>query len=506
MMPATATDNPTATPPALSTPALSLAEAARAYAEMGWSVFRLAPRSKSPLKGSHGFKDPTTDPATIRAWWTEHPDANIGIATGQVSNLTIVDIDPRHSGHLTLDALIAEHGDLPATAAVATGSGGVHYYFRHVFTAVKGNNALGPGIDIKSNGGFILAPPSIHPNGNAYRWATVDQEPGDLPFWVVTMERPKNSAGNVRGMDQTRSSTSSCPVSIEHRFRGEKSDAACAQALGLPLDRKFSCVLHRPDEHPSAWLFVGKGGDLLYHCEHEGGWTLTLPQVRASLAYGKVTQIRDENGKAQSIEHLAWRLRLLHEAGALQPLEVPHRSLGGKIKSAVKAVYEGLLLLLGLKWHIWPGNGTTFSWRFAAAWCGVTKWAAEDAMKWLMEQGYVHSVGTSRSAYGKVAHVLMPSLVAQAKQTPKEWAIYRQEQREQEALMEAEQVLADLAADSEEAAFEAERWRFEEGEDTDIDYIDHIDDDDFDGVDIGDIDEGGEETQDVDSEAFVRES
>jgi hypothetical protein len=134
-----------------------------------------------------------------------------------------------------------------------------------------------------------------------------------------------------------------------------------------------------------------------------------LPQVRASLAYGRVTQIKDENGKAQSIEHLAWRLRLLYEARSVQLLEVPHRSLDGEVRPAVRAVYTGLVLLRGLKWHLWPGNGTTFSWRFAATWCGVDKKTAEKAMRWLMEQGYVRSVGTCRSAYGKVAHVLMPS-------------------------------------------------------------------------------------------------
>jgi hypothetical protein len=416
-----------------------LLAAALAYAKRGWAVFPLVPRSKVPFKGSHGFKDATTDPATIRAWWAKWPDANIGIATGEASNLTILDIDPKNGGPATLENLLAKHGPLPPTAIVRTGSGGLHYYFNHVFTTAKGNNALGPGIDIKSDGGLILTPPSMHPNGTPYRWETIDQEPIDLPSWVVTMERPKGSTKIIGGGNRegTRSSTSSCTIPSTYLFRGEKPDAECAQELDLPVDRKFSCVLHPPDEHPSAWLFVGSGGDLLYHCEHEGGWTLTLPQVRASLAYGRVIQIRDENGKGHPIEHLAWRLRLLYEAGCVQPLEVPHRPLGDEARPAVKAVYNGLLLLLGLKWHVWPGNGTTFSWRFAAAWCGVDKKTAEKAMRWLMEQGYVRSVGTSRSAYGKVAHVLMPSQVKpekSTKRTRKEWAIYRAEQRDEEAL------------------------------------------------------------------------
>jgi hypothetical protein len=170
---------------------------------------------------------------------------------------------------------------------------------------------------------------------------------------------------------------------------------------------KLSCIHHGPDTHPSALLFAGRGGDLLYQCFHHGDLTLTLPQVRASIAYGEVTRLKDQQHRSQAVEHMVWRLRLLNEAGALKPSAVPHQALTEEVKPAVRAVYEGCLLLLGLKWHLWPENGTTFSWRFAAAWCGVTKWAAEDAMKWLMNAGYVHSVGKSRSAYGKEAHVLM---------------------------------------------------------------------------------------------------
>jgi hypothetical protein len=167
--------------------------AALHYASRGWAVFPLAPRTKVPFKGSHGFKDATTDATMIRAWWMEHPDANIGIATGEVSNLTIIDIDPRNGGDATLDALIAEHGNLPPTATVRSGSGGLQLYFMHAFTGAKGTNALGPGIDIKNDGGYVAAPPSIHPNGNAYTWEIDADHLAELPSWVVTMERPERS-------------------------------------------------------------------------------------------------------------------------------------------------------------------------------------------------------------------------------------------------------------------------------------------------------------------------
>jgi hypothetical protein len=225
-----------------------------AYAKRGWAVFPLVPRSKLPFKGSHGFKDATTDHATIRAWWAKWPDANIGIATGEASNLTVLDIDPRNGGHLTLNALIAEHGALPATATVITGSGGRHLYFNHAFTAAKGVNALGPGVDLKNDGGLVIAPPSVHPNGTRYQWETHSEALANPSPWVVTMDRPKRSTEINGGgkREGTRSSTSSCSIPPTHLFRGEKPDAECAHALGLPLDGKFSCVLHPPDEHPSA--------------------------------------------------------------------------------------------------------------------------------------------------------------------------------------------------------------------------------------------------------------
>ena len=93
-------------------------------------MFPLAPASKEPLAGSHGFKDATRDVEQIRRWWTETPDANIGVATGSASGFFVVDIDPRNGGDETLRDLEAEHGPLPPTVTVKTPGGGAHYYFQ----------------------------------------------------------------------------------------------------------------------------------------------------------------------------------------------------------------------------------------------------------------------------------------------------------------------------------------------------------------------------------------
>jgi hypothetical protein len=80
--------------------------AALAYAEMGFAVFPCALRGKAPLT-EHGFKDASKDPEVIRALWRLHPGANVGIATGAISGIVVVDIDPRHGGVETLEALQA---------------------------------------------------------------------------------------------------------------------------------------------------------------------------------------------------------------------------------------------------------------------------------------------------------------------------------------------------------------------------------------------------------------
>jgi Bifunctional DNA primase/polymerase, N-terminal len=112
--------------------------AALAYAARGWPVFpchgmrdeqctcgkpNCAHPGKHPLT-RHGCKDATTDPQQIEQWWTDHPDANVAIATGASSGLMVLDLDPRHGGQLTLDELEATYGGLPETVVSFTGGGG----------------------------------------------------------------------------------------------------------------------------------------------------------------------------------------------------------------------------------------------------------------------------------------------------------------------------------------------------------------------------------------------
>jgi hypothetical protein len=139
-----------------------LTESALWYAtKYSWSVFPLRPKSKEPYGETHGFLDASTDRERIRAWWREWPESNVGIAC-EPSGLVVVDVDPKHDGPASWEALRAEYGALKTVEAI-TPSGGSHYYLsRNGIAIPSGQNVLGRGIDIRAAGGYVVAPPSFY--------------------------------------------------------------------------------------------------------------------------------------------------------------------------------------------------------------------------------------------------------------------------------------------------------------------------------------------------------
>ena len=154
-------------------------DAALEYAARGWAVFPLAEGQKVPaVKG--GFKVATTDPEQIKAAWGHRPNFNIGIATGEVSGGLVVidvDVDPDkgEDGMERLRTWEITNGDLPETVCAETGRGGMHLLFKSDQPIGCSVNA-DYGIDIRGDGGYIVAPPSVHPNGRPYAW---DNDPED---------------------------------------------------------------------------------------------------------------------------------------------------------------------------------------------------------------------------------------------------------------------------------------------------------------------------------------
>lgn len=147
-------------------------DAAIEYASKGMAVFPLKPRAKEPIT-KNGVKDATTNFNTIEKWWSKHPNSNIGIACGQPSSgLLVIDLDVKENGINGMDTLHnweRDNGELPETVRSITGKGGAHILYR-IGHKEKNRVNLLEGVDVRSDGGYIVAPPSVHPNGRRYEW------------------------------------------------------------------------------------------------------------------------------------------------------------------------------------------------------------------------------------------------------------------------------------------------------------------------------------------------
>jgi Bifunctional DNA primase/polymerase, N-terminal len=156
---------------------------ALALAQRSLHVFPIKPRSKEPAC-EHGCKDATIDVNVIRQWWRSEPSYNIAIATGSISNIFVSDVD---GGESTLRKLEAENGELPKTVEALTGNNGRHLYFKMPNHPVRNSaGRLGPHLDIRGDGGYVVAPPSIHPSGRRYEWSVDSANAfADAPQWLL---------------------------------------------------------------------------------------------------------------------------------------------------------------------------------------------------------------------------------------------------------------------------------------------------------------------------------
>ena len=146
----------------------ALAESARWYAEHGIAVFPLQPRSKIPMRGSRGCKDATTNIEQVTSWWTQMPNANIGVVTGK--QFDVIDVDGP-DGFESLSHI----KPIPYVLASVITPRGRHIYVQQRAERKNGTN-LQPGIDIRASGGYVVAPPSINPEGKVYTWLITPEE------------------------------------------------------------------------------------------------------------------------------------------------------------------------------------------------------------------------------------------------------------------------------------------------------------------------------------------
>jgi hypothetical protein len=158
----------------------NLLDAAIQYAEMGWHVFPCVPRNKQPLT-PNGFKDATCDLQQIREWWQRWPSANIGVATGCISGVTVVDIDVKAAnGWDTVAQLKADGNVFDKTPMQGTPSGGAHLFYAATSHPQRKIHCY-PSIDLCGNGGYVLVSPSIGKDGRRYEW-TPELSPWDITF------------------------------------------------------------------------------------------------------------------------------------------------------------------------------------------------------------------------------------------------------------------------------------------------------------------------------------
>ena len=194
-----------------------LREAALGYAHRGWRVFPLhgivngtctCGRKDCSSPGKHplvrrGLYEATTDPKKIQSWWRRWRCANVGIATGAVSGVVVIDID-LPAAFESLARLI--EAKLPTTLTGLTGGGGVHLIYSSSDEAL-GNSAgrlpglAGelPGLDLRGNGGYIVAPPSVHRSRGVYEWLDANRPVAAAPNWLKQPERVYVALDDVEG-------------------------------------------------------------------------------------------------------------------------------------------------------------------------------------------------------------------------------------------------------------------------------------------------------------------
>jgi len=191
---------------------------ALAYAKKGWPVFPVwwpidthvcacGERDNCASIGKHpitknGHTNATTDADQITQWWEQYPSANIGLATGKQSGVSVLDIDQKHYGFQSFQQLLRRYGPPKnPTLTVATGGGGAHFYWEYNKKHRCKQN-IRTGIDVRSTGGYVLVPPSLHEQRCRYRWAPKGH-PRNVtastpPDWVERLLQGLGANGNRR--------------------------------------------------------------------------------------------------------------------------------------------------------------------------------------------------------------------------------------------------------------------------------------------------------------------
>jgi predicted P-loop ATPase len=279
--------------------------AALAYAARGWAVFPLhtivdgrcscgtvdcSDAGKHP-RVRRGLKEATRDRAKIEAWFGPGaPAANVGLATGAVSGVTVLDVDIGEGkrGAETWAELVKEQGE-PETLTARTGSGGMHLFFRYNSALKTASNVLGPGVDCRNDGGYIVAPPSLHRSGGVYAWEH-EAPLADLPAHLTKKKEArskKERAAPHYTLPQVAAMLAVVPADDRDLWR----------AVGIILGRTFN----RSDE---AWdvynewsaTWDGKPGRNHDETMRQAFYEISQQETEQELSLGTIIKLAREHG------------------------------------------------------------------------------------------------------------------------------------------------------------------------------------------------------------------
>ena len=414
-------------------------DAALYHLRQGRSVVPIKPSNKVPFVKWKRFQGELAGEELVVEWWHRWPDAMPGIITGNLSGIVGLDVDGARGMASLKDK------DIPITWTVESPRhGGVHYWYAYPRNEdIPSRNGFLPGVDLRAEGGIIIAPGSVRSDGSTYRFKELlgpeHVELASCPNWIIELSRNRRRKPTTAEKNQQQQETggasneysllaslpSSLGVVLDYvpaaaaarikqsagKAQEELSSldfvAAAARILGIPekavknLGSPFCCVLpghEHEEEHPSASLFRRADGKVVYHDWHaaSGEQWYGLADVYASQHYGRAVKLNPP-------ELATWTLRLGVEIGAIAPVKVDMPPLPDGTRALVRRLYEGFRLLLGCKWLYKPGEPTAFSWRFAAAWCGVSARHVGQLMRELLAGGYIRQGGELAVRGGRLA-------------------------------------------------------------------------------------------------------
>lgn len=285
------------------------------YVERGWAVFPLHSVVESEGKlqctcgtvncsdaGKHprnarGLKEASKDMAVIDGWFGPGSEqSNIGIVTGMISGITVLDIDtgPGKDGAETWAEIVHEHGESPTLCAV-TGSGGFHMVYAYNSALKTAANVLGKGIDVRNDGGYIVAAPSLHRSGGQYAW---DNEGAPLAPLPPHLSRPKERRGRKKKDDMHRSK-----YSIEQVKKMLEvipaDDRDLWRSIGIIMGREFK-LSDAAWEAYVAWsdTYKGKKGRNHEEIMRQAFYDLSQQESESKLSIGTIVRNAMENGWA----------------------------------------------------------------------------------------------------------------------------------------------------------------------------------------------------------------